>query len=208
MLTLGRALDRVPDDPEVHAALGRVWLDVARARGDEAALARALESLQRVAEGTAASSEVLSAYGQALWLSGQAEAAERVLQEAVRRFPIDPAGLQLYADVAEARRNFEEARGALVSYDALVSDDEGAVRRARRIAALSMRIQDPQTAAVWFARVVDAEPDNVDAVSALIEAQLAAGRTTDARAAITQALSRHPNDRRLLALARDTSLQN
>ncbi|MGE4053893.1 MAG: tetratricopeptide repeat protein, partial [Vicinamibacterales bacterium] len=120
VLTLGRALDRVPDDPEVYGALGRVWLDIARARGDRIALAKALEALERAAAAPSAGSEVMSAYGQALRDAGRVEAAEQVLQESTRRFPVDSGALLAYADVAEARRHFADARGALVSYDALV----------------------------------------------------------------------------------------
>ena len=33
VLTLGSALERTPDQPQIYSALGRVWLDIAQARG-------------------------------------------------------------------------------------------------------------------------------------------------------------------------------
>ena len=100
ILTLGRAAERYPDTPAVYAALGRVWLDTAAARGDGAAMAKALEALAPIASRTDATSETLTLYGRALLMSGHAAAAERTLQQAVSRAPADPAAYRYLADAA------------------------------------------------------------------------------------------------------------
>ncbi len=202
ILTLSNALERAPDQPRLYGALGRVWLDIAIARDDRVALSKSLEALARVASGPAATSEVLAAYGRALSLDGQTEAAERVLEEATRRYPVDPEAFAAYAGVAETRGQLDAARRALVAYDALVDDDGTFVRRARRIASLSMRLNDPHTAVTWLDRALVTTPDDPGLLAPLAEALLQAGDTPRAQAAIAQALTRTPDDVTLRALAR------
>jgi tetratricopeptide (TPR) repeat protein len=208
ILTLGRVLDRVPDQPQIHAALGRVWLDMANSSGDTVALSRALESLQAVATGPSASSALLSAYGQALALDGQKEAAEQVLAEATRRFPVAPESFVAYADIAELLGHLQEARDALISYDALVRDDDAFVSRARRIAGLSLRLEDPDTAVSWLERAMRSAPDDPFIVAALAEAHIAAGRDLEAREVVTRGLAARPDDNVLLALGEKMRLPN
>jgi tetratricopeptide (TPR) repeat protein len=100
ILTLGRAAERYPDAPAVYAALGRVWLDTAATRGDSAALGKAIEALEPIANRTDATSETLALYGRALLMSGDAAAAERTLQQAVSRVPADPLAYRHLADAA------------------------------------------------------------------------------------------------------------
>ena len=45
VITLGRAVERFPDAPQVYAALGHVWLTEAQRRGDRVALNKAVEAL-------------------------------------------------------------------------------------------------------------------------------------------------------------------
>jgi tetratricopeptide (TPR) repeat protein len=99
ILTLGRAAERYPDTPAVYTALGRVWLDAAGGGRDAVAIGKALEALQPIAGRSDASSETLALYGRALLLSGNAAAAERTLQQAVSRAPVDPLA---YRDLADA----------------------------------------------------------------------------------------------------------
>src|SRR5207247_1259775 len=95
ILTLGNALERYPDEPLIYRALGQVWLD--RPRDDRAFLSKAREALERVASSPAATSDVLTLYGRALLQEGDVEAAERTLQLATSRYPIDPSAFLLYA---------------------------------------------------------------------------------------------------------------
>jgi tetratricopeptide (TPR) repeat protein len=140
ILTLGTALERTPDDPRIYQALGQVWLQDAEARNDRFALNKALEALERAAGRTNASSETLTLFGRALLRAGQTERAEKVLQLATTRFPLEPSSFSYYAAAAERLRHFDAARQALVDLSALEGDDAGASERATRIAALSKRL--------------------------------------------------------------------
>jgi tetratricopeptide (TPR) repeat protein len=100
VLTLGRAAERYPDSPAVYAALGRVWLDAADPPQDPVAVGKAIEALQPHATRAEASSEMLALYGRALLDSGKAREAERVLQQATRRSPVDPAAFRYLAEAA------------------------------------------------------------------------------------------------------------
>lgn len=160
VLTLGSALERTPDQPLIYSALGRVWLELSQARGDRVALNKALEALERVGSGNAATSEGLTLYGRALLQSGRGALAERALQQATERFPVEPAAFLFYAETAEQQNHFVVARLALIRYGALAGDDEGFADRAARIGTLSLRVSDSVTAAVWIARGLEKEPDH------------------------------------------------
>jgi Flp pilus assembly protein TadD len=160
VLTLGNALERTPDAPVVYGALGQVWLARAVARRDRVFLSKALEALERGAADSLATSDVLAAYGRALVMDNQLEAAERVLQQATRRYPVEPQSLGAYAAVAERHGHFEAARTALIEYGALVPDDPDAGARAAAIARLSLRLNDRETAAAWIAHGLEREPSD------------------------------------------------
>ena len=119
IVTLGRAAERFPDTPAVYAALGRVWLDVAATEGDTGALSKALEALQAIANRTDATSETLSLYGRALLLAGETARAERVLQQAVGRAPVDPLAYRYLADAARQLRHADVAADAAARYATL-----------------------------------------------------------------------------------------
>ena len=136
ILALGGALDRTPDDPQIYGAIGQVWLDIAiRDPQRPDALGKALEALQRVASAGAVTSEALGLYGRALLMDGQVDAAERVLQQATRRYPVDPAVFLEYSTVAERQDHFEAARRALLEYGVLVAGEPSFSSRAARIGA-------------------------------------------------------------------------
>jgi tetratricopeptide (TPR) repeat protein len=160
VLTLSDALDRTPDHPLLYGALGQVWLSQAVAQGDSIALGKALEALERAASMDTATSAILAAYGRALLMDNQVEAAERVLQQAARRYPVDPAALLAYASVAERANHLPAARAALVEYGALVADEPDFGARAASIARLSFRLNDRATAAVWIKRGLERDPGN------------------------------------------------
>jgi tetratricopeptide (TPR) repeat protein len=159
VLTLGHALDRTPDHPLIYGALGQVWLRQATSRGDAVALGKALEALERAAS-TDATSTILEAYGRALLMDNQIEAAERVLLQATRRYPVDPTALATYAAVAERLNHAAAARTALIDYGALVADEPDLGARAAGIARLSLRLNDQGTAAAWIARGLEKDPGN------------------------------------------------
>jgi tetratricopeptide (TPR) repeat protein len=106
LVTLGRAAERFPDSSLVATALGRIWLEVADERGDAGAAAKARATLEPVAMRTDASSEALALYGRALLRGGDVRAAERILQRATSRLPVDPDALD---DLVSAARRLHHA---------------------------------------------------------------------------------------------------
>ena len=160
VLTLGHALDRTPGHPLIYRALGEVWLRQAVSRGDSVALGKALEALESASATDDATSTTLAAYGRALLMDNQIEAAERVLLQATRRYPVDPTALATYAAVAERLDHAAAARTALIDYGALVSDEADFGARAASIARLSLRLADRATAAAWIARGLEKDSGN------------------------------------------------
>jgi Flp pilus assembly protein TadD len=209
VLTLGQALERAPADATVYSALGRVWLDTATSRNSEitpeerrAALRKAVEALERVAPGNDATSEVMTLYGRALLRNNQPEEAEIVLQQATRRYPVDPAAFLAYASAAERQGHLEAARGALIEYGALVADEPDFLARARHIGTLSLRLNDAPAAVAWLERASALRADDVGLLADLARAQIRAGDKAGARATIGRALARTPESPELLDLAR------
>lgn len=129
ILTLDSVLERVPDHPGAYRALGEVWLNLAQAQEDPRDLRKAIEALERAASVPGAPSSALSLYGRALLLDHRLDAAERVLQEAIRRFPLDAAAFLDYATAAGQRNHPDVARTALSQYRALVSENPDAATR-------------------------------------------------------------------------------
>jgi tetratricopeptide (TPR) repeat protein len=206
VVVLSRAVERFPTYPFAYVALGRVWLEVAQARGDNVALRKALEALERgaVAEG---SSEALMLLGRALLASGQPERAATVLLEATTKIPIDPLAFSYLADAAERIGNVPIARGALLDYHALEGDPADTRRRARlfeRIGDLSARMGEPTMAVTWLQRSAAADPGGVD-VALLVRLANALWRAGDpiaARASVTRALEKDPSNQAALALSK------
>lgn len=178
VVTLGTALERAPEDPRIYQALGQVWLQDAEARNDRLALNKALEALERAGSGSNVDSATLTLFGRALLRDNQTDRAEQVLQLATTRYPVDPASFSYYATAAERQKHLDAARQALIDLAALQGDDENTGERAGRIASLSMRLNDPASAARWYQKAVDAgRPGATDPrlVKGLADAKLKAG---------------------------------
>ena len=120
VVTLGRAAEKHPGSPVVFAALGRVWLEKAVAEEDPAALRKAMVALQPLARRPDATSEVLALLGEAMLLSDQVTDAERTLQQALTRQPVEPAAYRHLAEIARRRGRPEIARDAEARYARLV----------------------------------------------------------------------------------------
>lgn len=199
--TLGAAVDRFPQQPRVYAALGRVWLDAAEARGDRAALRKALEALTTIATTPSADSASLALFGRALVVAGDLEGAEQVLRQASERFPVDPGAFTLLASVASRSGHPAVARDALVKYASLT----GSATEARvlvQIGDLSLQTRDPEGAIAWYERALTAGPPDVQVESRLAQAQIRAGDLPAARTTVGRALARDPANPAILALAR------
>lgn len=203
---LGRAVARFPTHSYSYVALGRVWLDAWQVRGDDVALRKALEALERAAA-SEGSSEALMLLGRALLLSDQAERAATVLLDAVARKPLDPLAFYYLADAAERIGNVTVARNALVDFHALEGDSADARRRSRlfeRIATLSAGMNDPAAAVTWFGRAAAADPANADAAFLVrfADAQWKTGDPAGARETLTKALALEPDHRTARSLLR------
>jgi tetratricopeptide (TPR) repeat protein len=202
VLTLGTALEHAPAQPLVYRALGQVWLARAEAHNDQVYVSKALEALGRAASSPDATSDMLTLYGRALEFDGQLDAAERALQQASTRYPVEPASLVLYATLAERQGHLDASRQALIDYAGLVADGADAVAHATRIAALSMKLNDTPTAVSWLERALRTEPDNVRVLAQLADAQLLAGDRSAAQATIARGLEKDPANPALLTLSR------
>jgi len=202
VLTLGSALERTPAQPAVYRALGQVWLGRAQTHNDRVDLSKALEALGRVAANPDATSDTLTLYGRALEMDGQFDAAERALQQASTRYPLEPMSLALYATLAERQGHLDASRQALIDYAGLVADDTDAVPHATRIASLSVKLNDPLTAVSWLERALRAAPDDVRLLAQLADAQMRAGDSPGAQATIARGLEKDPINVTLLALSR------
>jgi tetratricopeptide (TPR) repeat protein len=198
--TLGTALDRTPDNPRVYETLGRVWLQDAEARDDPFALKKALEALDRIGSDPRSSSDALTLYGRALLRDGQTARAEQVLQQATTRYPLDPSSFSYYATAAEQLNHLGAARQALIEYGALAGADAQSPSRTLRIAALSLRLNDPAAAIRWLQRAADANPSDAKVLASLADTQLKAGDGDAARQSIARGLALDPQNAALLRL--------
>lgn len=140
ILTLGRAAERYPEEPVVYTALGRVWLEAAELRNDRVNLSKAVEALQPIAASTDATSEALMLYGRALFLSGVFDGAERALQQAVARRPVEPVAYRYLADAAERLGHVSGARDALRHYVALAREGDVDPATLGRLTRLNARL--------------------------------------------------------------------
>jgi tetratricopeptide (TPR) repeat protein len=167
VLTLGSALERSDQRPDVYGVLGAVWLEIANERNDTADLGKAIEALERAATTAGASSEVLTNYGRALVAAGQLDAADSVLDLATRRFPVDPAAFVEYAALSERLNHPDAARRALIQYCGLVGVNSEFSTHALDVARLSLRVNDPETAVTWLTRASAVAPNDARISQAL-----------------------------------------
>jgi predicted Zn-dependent protease len=195
-------LEQASDQPFIYAAVGRVWLAIARARDDGIALNKALEALAHVGASDTATSEALTLYGEALLESKRPDLAEAVLLESTKRFPVEPEAFVQYAKAAEEQHHLTAARTALIQYGRLLPQDRDTSSRAAHIGALSMQLKDFDGAIEWFTRALERSPDEVPLLLSLAEAQLSAGDRSGADTTLARGLAKHPENAALLALAR------
>jgi len=200
VVTLSRVAERYPDQPAIYAALGQVWLEAAEQRNDRVALRKALEALDTVTSRAFANSEALTLFGRALLLSGDLYGAERAFKQASTLYPVEPTAFSNLAVAAERLGHLSTAREALVRFAALAREGELTAAQTVHIADLSLRLNDPATAAVWFKRALDGSGDSVDLLARLATAQLRAGNSDGARAAVARGLALDPRNQTLLGL--------
>ena len=126
-----------------YVALGRVWLEIAQARNDRVALSKAIDALEG-AVGSDDSSEALTLFGRALLLTSDEETAERMLQDATQKQPVEPLAFYYLADAAERLGALRRRAPALLDYEVLRGDDGRAPAQRRtptRLGDLSLRLE-------------------------------------------------------------------
>jgi tetratricopeptide (TPR) repeat protein len=200
--TLGGAAERHPDYPYAYVALGRVWLEIAQARSDGIALKKAVEALEG-AVGSDDSSEALMLFGRALLMTSDEETAERMLQDATQKQPVEPLAFYYLSDAAERLGHYDVARRALLDYEVLRGDEADARRRsayAARLGDLSLKLSDPAAAATYFLRAADGTDAGLLARAA--DAQLRAGDKDAAMATAGKALEKDPKNTLALTVQR------
>jgi tetratricopeptide (TPR) repeat protein len=187
VLVLSRAAERRPDDLRVNTALASVWLRVAEAYGDSAALEKVLDATGTVmARGRPTAADLLL-HGRALLLKGDATGALPVLREAASRVPVEPEACEALATAAEGTGALDEARDALERLGALARDERTQAATYLRIAAIALRQQAPADAVQALERALRATPRDATLLPRLAEAQLAAGMPDQAEATANRA---------------------
>ena len=202
VVTLGRAVERFPEAPQVYAALGHVWLTTAQRRGDRVALKKALEALGQAANHADATSETFAELGRAWSLAGDVKAAERALQQAVAKLPVFPEAYLQLADIAARDGRVQVARDALLKYATLVGDERSLAAVATRIGDYSVKIGEPALAVRWFSRAMDEAGPTTPLQLKLADAAWKAGDVARAHQVIDEAISSEPENRSLQQLKR------
>jgi tetratricopeptide (TPR) repeat protein len=190
--TLAETSVGAPKDSQVQLAICRVLLARAERTGDRPSIARALTMLEQALGGSAQRSEGLALFGRALYISGDAEAAVRMLREAIATSPIDREAFAFLADAAERQHQWLVARDALVNLDVLEGDTAASAARtarARRIGALSLEAGDALTALTYLLRIVDAGHADANTFAQVARARWQTGDAAGARAALGQAIA-------------------
>ncbi len=149
---LGNAVERFPDHADTYVALGRMWLTVARSGQDPEALDKAIGALQHAAS-MEPTGEALALLGEARVDAGELPIAERTLQLATQKAPVERGTFLRLADAAERLGHTRDARAALVDYYSLLDPHERkALETARRISDLSSQLGEPRSATEWALR--------------------------------------------------------
>ncbi len=202
VLTLGRALERFPDAPQVYAAIGHVWLTEALRRGDRVALNKAIEALQQAAGRSDATSDTFAELGRAWSLAGDRPAAERALRQAVAKLPVPPDAYLQLAEVTARGGRIQDARDALLKYATLIGDEKPLAVVATQIADYSVRLGEPALAVRWFDRAIDEAGPSPALQVRLAEAAFRAGDVARAHQVVDEGLASEPGNRPLQQLKR------
>jgi len=202
IVTLGRAVERFPDAPEVYAALGHVWLMGAQRRGDRVALSKAVEALGQAARRSDATSDTFAELGRAYLLAGDRMAAERALRQAIAKLPVPPDAYLQLADVTARDGRIQDARDALLKYATLMGDERPLANVASQIADYSVRLGDNALAVRWFDRAIDEGGPSETLQLKLAEAAWRAGDVVRANQLIEEGLAAEPENRSFQQLKR------
>jgi tetratricopeptide (TPR) repeat protein len=198
--TLGRAAERFPQNVQVYAALGAIWLRVAEETGDRVALGKAREALRTAVVRGGAGPE-LALYGQAQLHSGDLRGAVRSLREAASHLPVTPSTLLTLAAAAERAGDRRTARDALERHVALTVGQPPSAVACRRLGDLSSAIGDIGRAVHWWRRAAETHAD-APLLLRLAEAEAKIGEADRARATLDRVAALAPHDPRIARLRR------
>ncbi|MEO7192133.1 MAG: tetratricopeptide repeat protein [Vicinamibacterales bacterium] len=205
LTSLARAQGVAPDDSRVALALGRIYLADAELTGAHAPAARALATLEKALGGTAPRSEGVALFARALYLTGDAAGAERLLLDAIATSPVDPEAFAFLADAAERQSHPAIACDALQKLDALEGDTSSVnarTARGRRIGALALAAGDWHTSIDALTTAVASGYDDAVTLGLLARARWRSGDLPGARSALGRALARDGHNTDLRRLAR------
>jgi tetratricopeptide (TPR) repeat protein len=202
VVTLGRAVERFPDAPQVYAALGHVWLTEAERREDRVALNKAIEALQHAAGRSEATSQTYAELGRAWMLAGDRAAAERALRQSVATLPLMPDAYLRLAEITGRDGRIQDARDALLKYATLVGDEKPMASVATQIADYSVRLGEPALAVRWLDRAIDEAGPSAALQVKLADAALRAGDVARAHQVIDEGLAAEPDNHQLEQLKR------
>lgn len=202
VVTLGRAVERFPDAPQVYAALGHVWLTEAERRDDRVALNKAIEALQHAAGRSEATSQTYAELGRAWMLAGDRAAAERALRQSVATLPLMPDAYLRLAEITGRDGRIQDARDALLKYATLVGDEKPMASVATQIADYSVRLGEPALAVRWLDRAIDEAGPSAALQVKLADAALRAGDVARAHQVIDEGLAAEPDNHQLEQLKR------
>jgi tetratricopeptide (TPR) repeat protein len=189
---LGPINEASSGNSRVALAVARIHLARAERTGDHASAARALALLEKALGGTARRSEGHALFGRALYLTGDAAGAERLLQDAIATSPIDPEAFGFLADAAERLGHAGVALDALVDLDALEGDTASIERRAaraRRIGVLAVESSDWRTAVEHLRAATQAGYTDAPTLGLLARAEWRSGDLVSARNSLARALA-------------------
>jgi tetratricopeptide (TPR) repeat protein len=200
--TLVRVAEDHPESTLAYVAIGRVWLDLAEAHPDAIALKKAIDALETAARRSAPGSDALTLLGRARLLAGDVSAAEQTFKQATAQFPVEPAAFLHLADAAERAGHFSTARDALARYTALSGDGLPPPDRALRMGDLSMRLNEPATAAAWYAKAAESPSATASVFARLADSQFRAGDSAGALKSVARGQQRDPRSPALIAIER------
>ena len=203
VLTLGRAAERYPNQPHFYVALGRIWLELAEREGDPVALGKANEALDPTIVEAVNTSDAHVLRGRVLLLTEDLTGAEAAFVTATQTFPIAPDAYYQLGLLTQRSGRLAEAREAFVLHDTLAShalSDSLRAAGARRLGALSRRLNDVDSEASWLQLAADLGNSNASLWQRVADAHARAGDQPAARRAALRGLELKPDNQLLRAL--------
>jgi predicted Zn-dependent protease len=128
-------------------------------------------------------------------MASDEETAERMLQDATQKQPVESLAFYYLSDAAERLGHYAIARRALLDYEVLRGDEADARRRsayAARLGDLSLKLNEPAVAATYFLRA--AAGGDAALLARAADAQLRAGDREAALETTRKALEKDPDN--------------